>query len=164
VGKGTYEELLASSSLFSRLLENIHQQKQEQQERSMTSDYKRTSRCTTFSEPDDQEVISVSTINIEAKQEGSVNWRVYIAYMRAGAGLALGIFLIIFVFGIREATSAFYNWWLAKWSDDENYRYRQLNNCTGTSNKLVYTIQSMNENEWNDYQKRRFNIYSGLFT
>ena len=32
VQMGTYEELLASSSSFTRLLENIHQQEQEQHE------------------------------------------------------------------------------------------------------------------------------------
>ncbi len=159
---GTYEELLASSSSFRRLLEHIHQQEQEQHERSMITDHKRSSRSGTFFEIENDDVVFGST-HIETKQEGSVRWRVYISYMKAGAGLGLSILLLILVFGLREAMSVFYNWWLAEWSDDEDHRHRQLHNCTGTSNRIVNAIRSMNDSEWNDYRTRRFNIYSGLF-
>lgn len=163
VETGTYEELLASSSSFSRLLENIHQQKQ-QQERSGIPDHKRTLGYTANAETDDEEVITASTVNVESKKEGSVHWHVYIAYIQAGASLVLSLFLIIVVFGLRESLSVFYDRWLAEWSNDESYRYRQFNNCSNQNSQLVNTIQSMNATEWDKYQHGRFNIYSGLFT
>jgi len=162
VETGTYEELLACSSSFSRLLENIHQQEQEQHEHSTDIQGRRSTRSMTFSEIENEEIISGST-NVETKQEGSVNWHVYISYIRAGAGLVLSILLIILVFGVREATSVFYTWWLAEWRDDESHRHRHLNNCTRASNKIINAIVSMNETEWANYHKRRFHIYTGLF-
>jgi hypothetical protein len=162
VETGTYEELLKCSSSFRHLLENIHQQPQEQHERAMITDRRHMSICKNFSETENEEVTSEST-NVETKKEGSVNWRVYISYMRAGAGLVLSILLTVLVFGVREATSVFYTWWLAEWSDDESHRHRQLNNCTEANNKGVNTIRLMNDTEWKNYQTRRFHIYSGLF-
>ncbi len=52
---------------------------------------------------------------------------------------------------------------IAKWSDDESHRHQQLNNCSGTIDEVVKVIQSMNDTEWNHYQRQRFNIYSGLY-
>jgi hypothetical protein len=162
VQTGSYEELITSSSSFNRLLENIHQQEHEEQELLPGIDYRPSSRCVTFSEIENDEILSASTY-FETKQEGSVHWRVYISYLQAGAGLILSVFLITVVFGAREATSVFYSWWLAEWSDDEGHRYRHLDNCTGTSNQFVDAIRSMNDTEWNYYQQRTFYIYSGLF-
>jgi hypothetical protein len=159
---GSYEELLASSSSFNHLLEDINQQEEEEHELSTTAVLRRSSRNVTLSEPENDEILSSST-NFEMKQEGSINWRVYISYMRAGAGLVLTLILLIVFYGVHEATSIFYSWWLAKWSDDESHRYRHLNNCTGASSEIVNTIRSMNDTEWNHYRERRFHIYSGLF-
>ena len=161
VETGTYKELLATSSSFRCLLENIHQQ-EELVECSGDIVERRQTRCVTFSETENDEILSSST-NLEKKKEGSVNWRVYISYMRAGAGVILTILLITLAFGGRETTSIFYNWWLAKWSDDNSYRHRHWNNCTKANNEIANRIRSMNDTEWNNYQKRRFHIYSGLF-
>lgn len=163
VETGTYKELLASSSSFNRLLENIHQQEQ-QQERSGNPDHKRTLGYTAGAETDDEEVITASTVNVESKKEGSVHWHVYIAYIQAGASLVLSLFLIIVVFGLRETISVFYDRWLAEWSNDESYRYRLFNNCSNQNNQLVNTIQSMNTTAWDKYQNGRFHIYAGLFS
>ncbi|CAF1477796.1 unnamed protein product, partial [Rotaria sordida] len=59
---------------------------------------------------------------------------------------------------VREGTSIFSNWWLAKWSDDESYRYRILNNCTNIQNNNN-TVWSMSNAEWSNHRNQRFYIY-----
>jgi hypothetical protein len=159
---GTYGELLASSSSFRCLLKNIHQQEQEHQESQMSINQKRSSRCVTFAEKEGEEILSSSLV-FEMKQEGSVKWGVYVSYMQAGVGLVFGIILTVLAFSFREGTSIFYSWWLAKWSDDQNHRYQSLNKCTGITNDSARLIRSMNDTTWNNYQRQKFNIYSGLF-
>ena len=100
--------------------------------------------------------------NAETKQEGSVNCHVYMSYLRAGVGLILGIFLLTFIFGIREAVSIYYSWWIAKWSDDESHRYRSFNNCTEMRHQKINIIRSMSDIEWNNYRNERFYFYCGL--
>jgi hypothetical protein len=158
---GTYTELVTSSSSFNRLLDNIHQQEQEQHEHPIDIQYRLSTRSMTASDKDIDEEMLLLTENIEMKREGTVNWYVYMSYLQAGAGLILGIFLVTFIFGIREAASVYYSWWLAKWSDDESYRYRYLNNCTDVSNPKIDTIRSMNDIQWNNYRNERFYAYCG---
>ena len=157
---GTYQELLEGSESFGRLLENIHQQEQELHESATSNELKRLSRCLTMSEADNKE-LSSSTEILESREVGSVKWSVYVSYIRAGAGLIFGIFLIVLVFGVREATAIFYSWWLAQWSDDEDHRHRHFSNCTEVNDSIISTIKSMNNVEWNQYKKRKFVIYAG---
>ena len=152
VQTGTYEELLASSLSFSRLLNNIHQH-----EHPIETEYKHMNS----SENPNEEEMLLLTENMEIKREGSVNWSVYFSYLRAGAGLIFGIFFMIFIFGIREASTVYYSWWLAKWSDDESYRYRTFNNCTNMTNHKILLIQSMNDTQWENYRNERFYFYCG---
>ena len=160
VETGTYKELLEGSESFGRLLENIHQQKQELHESATSNELKRLSRCLTISEADNDEP-SPSTENLESREVGSVKWRVYVSYVQAGAGLIFGIFLMVLVFGAREAISIFYGWWLAQWSDDEGHRHRQFNNCSEVNHSIISPIKSMSTVEWNQYTERKFVIYAG---
>ncbi|CAF4255005.1 unnamed protein product, partial [Adineta steineri] len=162
---GTYDELLTTSSKFRCLLENINQQEEqgaEQLESLNDIQPRRITRCVTFSETENDEPLS-SSRNIEKKQENSVNSHIYISYMRAGAGFIFSTILIILLFGGREVTFIFYNWWLAKWSEDEGHRHRYWRNCTTAKNKSMNTIRSMNDTGWNHYQQQQFNIYSGSY-
>ncbi len=158
---GTYEELLASSSSFRRLLEHIHQQEREQHTPPLDLKQRRMTRCVIFAEDNHESVPLMGSQNIETKEEGSVKWHVYISYLRAGAGLIFGVLLLVLIFGLREATSVFNSWWLAKWSNDEGYRHRQLTNCTKIVNEKLNMIRSMNGTEWNQYRNKRFYYYCG---
>jgi hypothetical protein len=161
VEMGTYRELLVSSSSFRRLLENIHQQEEEEQiEQPINVSSRRETRCVTFSETE-TDVLRSSTANIEKKHEGSVHWQVYVAYIRAGAGVVVGILSVVVLFGGFEATTIFYNWWLAKWSENQSYRYRQWPNCSAANNSAVDAVRSMNDSAWNNYQEQKFYIYAG---
>jgi hypothetical protein len=76
--KGVYEELLASSSSFAPLLDDIHQH--ELGEQQSTVDL-------AILETDDTKDALLPPTSVEIKQEGIVKWHVYTTYLRAGVGL-----------------------------------------------------------------------------
>ena len=157
---GTYEELLRGSDSFSRLLENIHQEKQQQLESASSNELRRFSRCPTIPEADSDE-LSSPVADLESAQSGSVKWSVYISYVRTGVGLTIGIFLILLLFGVREATSILYSCWLAQWSEEEDHRHRNFSNCAEVNSSIVSSIKSMDSIEWNHYKERKFLICAG---
>ena len=165
VEKGTYEELLASSPLFSRLLENIHQPQEEEklvpQNEYQTESYSNHLTTMTSTETDPEEVSLIGYQNFEAKQKGVVKWHVHISYLRAGAGLFFGVFLLILIFGFREASIILSGWWLAKWSEDERHRHQPMNNCSKIVNENINRIHSMNDIEWGLHRNNRFYVYCG---
>src|ERR1700728_1690806 len=145
---GTYTELMSSSSSFADLLEDIHQQEQEskiniQQQQSIISSIQ--------SEKDNEEDVIT---NIDTKQEGSLQWNIYISYIKAGLGCVFGFFFILLIYVAHEGISLYSRWWLATWSDDESHRYRNFNNCTSNISKNVNNIRSMTDNQWNTYRNR----------
>jgi hypothetical protein len=160
---GTYAELLSSSASFARLLEDINQHEQEQkheyeQQQSITRRMSRVgSVCV---EKEDEEDSKTHPTNIETKQEGTVKWHVYVAYLRAGIGLILGFLLIAIVFSTQQGIYLYNNWWLAQWSDDESHRFRVANNCTNVLNQKMERIRLMNETEWNVDRAHRFYWFS----
>src|SRR5689334_22924858 len=116
VQSGTYTELMASSPVFIRLLNNIYQQQHSQDLQ------KQQSIISSIHSQDEKQVETESIpINVEIKQEGTVSWYVYVAYLRAGIGIILGLLLIVFLFSSQQAAAILTNWWLAIWSDEEGY-------------------------------------------
>ncbi|CAF3089068.1 unnamed protein product [Rotaria sp. Silwood2] len=158
---GTYDELLARSSSFSRLLEDIHQQEKEQIERPMNIPQRQSSRHLTLIENEHEDDLLIDSENFETTEKGSVKWDVYITYLQEGVGVLFGIFILIFIFGFHQATSIVYSWWLAKWSDDESQRHGHQSNCTKIINQKINMIRSMNDTEWNEYRNGRFYFYCG---
>ncbi|CAF4290168.1 unnamed protein product, partial [Rotaria sordida] len=78
---GTYTDLLASSTSFARLLDDIHQFEQQHsielyQQQSIIS-----STCSDV----DEEMLALSK-NIETKHKGTVKSHVYAEYLKAGVG------------------------------------------------------------------------------
>ncbi len=102
---------------------------------------------------DDQSIILLEvrdmngTEHWETEWEGSTNWYIYLSYIDAGADSIVDIFLVVFVFDLHQVISVYYNWWLPKWNDNENYRYqyRDWNNCTDIGNQKIKRIQAMHE-------------------
>lgn len=154
---GTYTKLLSSSPSFAHLLEDIHQQGQE----SITNIQKQQSIISsTYSEEDNDEEF---TTNMDTKEEGSIRWNVYISYIKAGFGCAFGFIFLALIFIAHQVTTMYSSWWLATWSDDENHRYRNFNNCASEIPKDVKKLRLMTDNEWNTYRDQRFYIYCGEF-
>ena len=164
VESGKYEELLEGSSSFRRLLENIHQRKEEQEHVDIQPMVMRrlSSRCATISERENDDDLVADTDMGEAKGEGTVKSDVYLSYIRAGVPLVLGITLLLLVFSIREAAFVLFNRWLAEWNDDETHRHRQLNNCSSVITEKVSRIRSMGDAEWNDHRDHRFYVFAGM--
>lgn len=157
VESGAYNDLISSSSSFSRLLNDIHQNELEH-----SVDFQHDESMTRSTPRKREYEMSTMPAAVEQKQKGTVKWRVYLEYLRAGAGIIVGIFLVFIVSSIKEATYIFSNLWLAAWNDDENIRRHVLNNCT--TNLKNNTIWYMTDVEWNNYRNRLFYGYSGLYT
>lgn len=156
---GTYDELISSSSSFTHLLGDIHQHQLEEQQ-SVEFQKQQSIVDLVNSETDDTKDTLTAPVNVETKQEGIVKWHVYAVYLRAGAGLCLGVILMTGIFCVREFIAVFSDRWLGRWSDEETHRYGIFNNCTKTSKS---SIQLMNDTEWNNHRNHRFYIYSGIF-
>lgn len=103
--------------------------------------------------------MSATSTNAEVKEKGTVKWRVYLEYLRAGAGIIAGVMLFLLFLSTREGTYVFSTWWLATWNEDENFRHHLLNNCsTAQTNN---SISNMTEEQWNHYRNNLFYVYSG---
>ncbi|CAF1547050.1 unnamed protein product [Rotaria magnacalcarata] len=152
---GTFTDLLTSSSSFARLFDDIHQFEQQN-----SIEFNQQLSIISSTDSDiDGETLALSK-NVETKQKGKVKWHVYVEYLKAGFGIIFGIFVIFILSFVREAVSMFSTWWLAKWSDEETYRYRDLNNCTSiTSNHNNHTVWLMTNTEWNNHRNQRFYVY-----
>ena len=160
VQMGAYEELLISSPAFNRLLDNINQQKQQDDSSNMKQEHAPT-EVVSLEVENEKEPFLVRE-DEETKEKGAVKWHVYIEYIRAGVGLTIGLIWLIAVFIIRELISVFAGRWLAEWSEDEDYRHSQLKNCTGTADKKTTRIQSMTDAQWNKHRDSRFYLYCGV--
>ena len=155
---GTYAELVASSPEFNRLLDNIHQQDDDVHD----GQRRHSTRRMTAIESGVDEDLSLLSDDLESKREGSVDCRVYVSYLRAGAGLLVGVVLVTLIFGLRETVSIFSSYWMAKWSDEESYRHRtSFSNCTEIVDSTFHRIASLSEPEWNQHRNDRFYVYCG---
>ena len=179
-GMGTYKDLLASSALFCGLLHDTYQKEQErsvdlehedeqersvdqhedEQELSVDLRHRQLTINSTSSQKENEKL--VQSTSVETKQTGRLKWRVYVAYLQAGAGIVVGFLLVSLVSTAQQAAYIFSNWWLAAWNDDEGYRHMVFNNCT--TSEQNNTIWFMTDAEWNHYRNRRFYIYCGLRT
>ena len=161
---GNYAELIVSSSSFAHLLEDIHQNEKEQEEgvekHLRTNLHEQSSMISSKpSEKGHEEEGSTLLNDVDVKQEGTVGWRVYRSYIRAGVGSLFGFLLIMLLFVAQQTTSMYSRWWLALWSDDENYRHKTYPNCSSMKEEKVNRIRMMNTNEWNEYRNEKFYIY-----
>lgn len=160
VQMGTYKELLTTSTAFSRLLDNIYQQHEQEYSNEMKKEHATTGEA--LVESDNEEEPFFMEDDVEAKEKGTVKWHVYVRYLRAGAGLTIGLVWLIAVYTIREFVSIVASRWLAEWSEDGDYQHSQLKNCTGTTDQKINKIQSMTDAQWNKHRDNRFYFYCGL--
>ncbi len=152
---GTYNELITSSSSFAHLLEDIHQQEQDM---IINIEKQQSIISSIYSENDHEEE---SIIYIDTKQEGSIKWNIYTSYIKAGFGCAFGFVLILPIFTAHQGLIMYSSWWLAKWSDDESYRYQNFNSCTSRISENTNYLLSMTDQQWNTHRNERFYIYFG---
>ncbi len=159
---GTYQELLASSSAFAQLLEDINQHEQEQKSRTVSFINQQSIISSINSEKEDgDDDINPLATNLETKQEGSVKWNIYVSYLRAGVGMILGVVLIVLIFSMQQGIAMYSNWWLAAWSNEESRRHQNSTNCAHMREKKTDGIDTMSESEWNRHRNHRFYTFCG---
>lgn len=112
-------------------------------------------------EPTDEQPLLPLDESAERIQNGMVNWRIHLAFVRAGVGIIGGIILPL-IFVVHQSLAMFSNWWLASWSEAESKSRLEFNLCSNTS-----TLSSRNttymESATDWYQRRNsgFYIYCG---
>ena len=176
---GTYNELLTRSASFASLLEDINQHQQEQDEEqrkreqrlsSMSllrqvsktgSMYSTVEEAVADGEQIDDPLSSSLPTNLETKQEGTVKWHVYLAYLRAGVGAFVGLLLMVVIFSSQQTISLLSNWWLARWSNDESHRHRNYSTCHRMDDGETNRVRAMTETEWNNHRNQRFYTQCG---
>ncbi|UJR11087.1 hypothetical protein I4U23_015269 [Adineta vaga] len=163
---GTYVKLRTSStsSSFCRQLDGIGDD-EEKGEDMMGSDKRFSLGNISLSDLKvDESLISQSVPNMEGKREGIIRWQTYVEFVKAAVGLIIGFVIFVFTFCLREGIFVYNSWWLAKWTDDENYRYEININCTNiTTDEQVLRIKLMTDSEWKIHRNYRFHIYAILF-
>ena len=159
VQMGSYMELMGSSSTFARLLEDIDQH-EEEHAKDLQTQYSTDLPTTLDKDPEDEQLLPPE--NVEIQKKGSVKISVYAGYLRAGAGVLLGLLLFVVSFGAREFMTLYSTWWLAKWSEDEGHRYNPILHCEQTLNGSIHAIRSMSEDQWNEHRTRTFHVYCSL--
>ena len=157
---GSYDELLSRSVSFAHLLEDInqHQQEKKQDQESSSSDVillRKLSKFGSMSSEKEEEDTSSLPTNVETKQEGTVKWRVYVMYLRAGIGVLLGTLLMVSVYVVQQSMALFSNWWLAGWSNAESDRHRSFANCTQPVDEETNRLRLMSDTEWKVYRRQR---------
>ena len=157
---GTFDELLVSSSDFAQLIEDIHRPEREENS-SVLSTEKSINSSISVDENVLKDSIPAET-NIETKKEGSVGFRIFFAYMKAGVGLVFGSVLLFLVLGLHQVSAIGNYWYLAIWSDDQTHRHLNLTSCSTKPTSNVYRIQAMTDLEWSLHQKEHFQIFSGM--
>ena len=110
---------------------------------------------------DDPLASALLPTNVETKQEGTVKWHVYVAYLRAGVGVIIGLLSMILMYSCQQATSLMSNWWLARWSNDESHRHRNFTGCVRIDDIETNRIRAMTEHEWTVYRNQRFYVQCG---
>lgn len=144
-------------SSFRELIKDI---KQHTTEKPQTTEIVKSLSETTASERKDDDELQ-KMLPEDTRQEGRVKLRIYVSFVRAGAGIIGGILLPL-IFSIHQALGMFNNWWLASWSEYEGQRHSGYSNCTNMSGVKDNVVRNMTDIEWNQYRNNRFYIYCGL--
>jgi len=85
----------------------------------------------------------------EDRYTGTVTWKVYLDYWKAGAGLPLTLLMMIPFLGAQAAVMCS-DWWLAQWADIEDRRVSLSSNSSSGTSDLTET------------RKQNISIYSAL--
>lgn len=73
----------------------------------------------------------------ELKVKKTISWKVYFAYLRSGCGI-LGIFFIILMFVSAQASIIATDYWLFKWSSNEESQIQRAKKMTICLKNLKY--------------------------
>ncbi|XP_022806581.1 multidrug resistance-associated protein 4-like [Stylophora pistillata] len=89
----------------------------------------------------------------EDRHTGTVTWKVYFDFWRAGAGFLKGMILVLLVIA-TQAVVMLSEWWLARWADEEERRAFEAETLTSNSTSQVMYLDKL--------RKQNISIYAGL--
>ncbi|CAF1101378.1 unnamed protein product [Adineta ricciae] len=157
-GIGNYQELMENCLLFQNLLNDIHQNENQQIEEKIPIEIKEE-------EEEEEEELNINSSinqneNEEKKAKGRLKFYVYFEYLRSGFGFLFAFFILPLICLSHQGAFIFSNYWLALWNDEENYRNENFTNCSFI--KKHQEILSLNQSQWIHYRNNKFHIYSGI--
>ena len=148
--------MLSSMPSFARLLEDINQR----DEVRTHMQHQQSKISSKHSEKGTEEELSSLLITDETKQSGSIQWKIYADYFRAGLGSLFVLFILVLLFVLQQFISKLSRRWLASWTDEESHRHENMNNCSSIISPSILHIRNMSTDEWNAYRNRRLQIYA----
>uniref|UniRef100_A0A8C4Y8S2 ATP-binding cassette sub-family C member 5 n=1 Tax=Gopherus evgoodei TaxID=1825980 RepID=A0A8C4Y8S2_9SAUR len=120
--RGTHKDLMKEKGRYAQLIQNLYMEQA------------KVTKCILF-------VCVVAPVNQlvrkEEKQEGSVTWKTYHAYIKASGGFIMSSFVVL-LFILMIGCSTFSNWWLSFWLEQGSGT-----NCSLLSNETEYPICDM---------------------
>uniref|UniRef100_A0A8C3TI31 ATP-binding cassette sub-family C member 5 n=1 Tax=Chelydra serpentina TaxID=8475 RepID=A0A8C3TI31_CHESE len=145
--RGTHKDLMKEKGRYAQLIQNLYKEQAKDPENiltgSMTEPTSETQNKSDSSGSSYGGVENPAPVNQlvrkEEKQEGSVTWKTYHAYIKASGGFILSSFVVL-LFILMIGCSAFSNWWLSFWLEQGS---GVSTNCSLLSNETEYPICDM---------------------
>ncbi|XP_026323582.1 multidrug resistance-associated protein 4-like isoform X1 [Hyposmocoma kahamanoa] len=138
--KGTFEELQTSAKDFAKLLSSTHDENDNKEAEKPPPMSRRTSaRLSTTRRPSLTESMSgfevpAQEMEEEERESGSMSWRVYSAYLKAG-GRTPRIVFMVFLLIVGQLSATFCDYWVTFWTNEVT---RQKERETNSTTKIDY--------------------------
>uniref|UniRef100_A0A3P9MLX9 ATP-binding cassette, sub-family C (CFTR/MRP), member 4 n=1 Tax=Oryzias latipes TaxID=8090 RepID=A0A3P9MLX9_ORYLA len=128
VARGTYTELLQSGVDFASLLKKEEEEEEQQllpkdfsaRERSLSqiSALSQTSSVQSVKDGDQLPAETVQMVPEESRGQGTIGIKLYLKYLRAGANVAVLLFVILLNI-LAQVSYIMQDWWLAYWAAEQ---------------------------------------------
>ncbi|XP_023819171.1 multidrug resistance-associated protein 4-like [Oryzias latipes] len=128
VAKGTYTELLQSGVDFASLLKKEEEEEEQQlppkdfsiRERSLSqiSELSQTSSVQSVKDGGQLPAETVQMVPEESRGQGTIGIKLYLKYLRAGANVAVLLFVILLNI-LAQVSYIMQDWWLAYWAAEQ---------------------------------------------
>nr|QCO93577.1 ATP-binding cassette subfamily C member 6 [Chilo suppressalis] len=132
--KGTYDELMSSGLDFAKLLSSSHDENEDKKDKPPPMTRRTSSRLSTTRRPSITESmtgcdIPAQEMEEEERESGSMGWRVYNAYMRAGGKTARLAFMVILLI-VGQLSATLCDYWVTFWTNEVTRMKEREDNTT----------------------------------
>uniref|UniRef100_A0A8C4KQZ1 ATP-binding cassette sub-family C member 5 n=1 Tax=Dromaius novaehollandiae TaxID=8790 RepID=A0A8C4KQZ1_DRONO len=119
---GTHKNLIQKNGHYAQLIESLHMEQAKKPKHIFIESLIETQDKTDISGKQLSICIAApinQLVQGEEKQEGAVTWKTYHAYIKASGGFTLSTFIVL-LFMLMIGSSAFSNWWLSFWVEQDS--------------------------------------------
>ncbi|XP_073707299.1 ATP-binding cassette sub-family C member 4 [Garra rufa] len=165
VARGTFSELMRSGVDFTSLLKKDEEEEGEKGEaprsprsRTLSQNSVRSHSSSVLSVKDDSDQLPVEHVHTMAEEtrlEGTIGFRMYWKYFKAGANVLMLIFLVL----LNLLAQTFYilqDWWLSYWATEQE----KLDLSSSNINSTIDTNATINTNTT---QELNLDFYLGIY-